>query len=189
MVPVMRAAAVARAAEPPVSEGRVAAMLCSASPVANSRWMTWSCRSAAIRSRSSSIAQRCCSVRASASSIATEAWLANPAAMSSSSAVNAARPVSRATVSTPMTFWAPVSGTTSTGPTSTVPEAIESRPVCSRGWDTRNGLSGGVDPPGQRSHEGHGQAGQVLAADADRDLHTQTRVAPVRAVRRRGGRR
>ena len=122
-----------------MSGGRVAAMLCSASPVANRRWMTWSCRSAAIRSRSSSIAQRCCSAREAASSIATEAWLANPAAMSSSSVVNAARPVSRATLSTPMTFWAPVNGTTMTGPTSTLPEAIEASPGCSDGWDTRNG--------------------------------------------------
>ena len=60
MAPVRRAAAVAPDREPLVSGGRVAAMLCSASPVANSRWMTWSCRSAAIRSRSSMSRTACC---------------------------------------------------------------------------------------------------------------------------------
>ena len=54
------------------------ATLCNDSPAANSRWITWSCRSAAIRSRSSSMARPCCSARASPSSIATAAWLAKP---------------------------------------------------------------------------------------------------------------
>ena len=77
------------------------ATACRVSPAANMLWMTWSCRSAAIRSRSANITAFCCSARASASSMAIEAWLAKPAAISRSSAVNAGRPDSRATVSTP----------------------------------------------------------------------------------------
>ena len=101
--------------------------------------MTWSCRSAAIRSRSSSIAARLCSERASASSMATEAWAANPAAMSTSSAVNAGLPVRLAAVSTPNVPCDPVSGTTIIGPTSSSPVLAGDVPSSSCGVATRSG--------------------------------------------------
>ena len=115
------------------------ARACSDSPAANSRWMTWSCRSAAIRWRSWSIAVRCCSARASASSIATAAWLANPAAMSTSSAANPGRPRTRAAVSTPCWRCEPCSGSTSTGPTSRLSVVIGASPGSSWARATRSG--------------------------------------------------
>ena len=94
---------------------RVAASACSDRPPAKRRWMTWSCRSAAMRSRSSNRAARCWSARAWASSRATAAWFAKPVAMSRSSALNAARPRSRTTVEHAVTRLEPRSGTPAPG--------------------------------------------------------------------------
>ena len=62
-------------------------MPCNASPTAKSRWITWSCRSRAIRSRSVSTSSsriRCCEL---ASCQANAAWSANAAIMSSCSSL------------------------------------------------------------------------------------------------------
>ena len=71
--------------------------------------------------------------------MATEAWAANPAAMSTSSAVNAGRPVRLAAVSTPSVPCDPVSGTIIIGPTSSSPVLAGDVPSSSWGVATRSG--------------------------------------------------
>ena len=85
-------------------------------PTANSRWITWSCRSRAIRSRSvstSSSRMRRCVV---ASCQASAAWSANAAIMSSCSSLNGCRFRRRSATNTPATGRVVRSGSTSAGP-------------------------------------------------------------------------
>ena len=69
--------------------GRGAPMLCRPRPIANSRWMTRSCRSRPIRSRSSNSARRCWSRRPLATCSARLACSAKLAGSSSSTLGNA----------------------------------------------------------------------------------------------------
>ena len=78
--------------------------------------MTWSCRSPAMRSWSSTWASRIWSVRARASSMATAAWPAKVAAIPRSDSVNLGRTASRPSISAPRIRSPAVSGTTISGP-------------------------------------------------------------------------
>ncbi len=84
---------------------------------ANSRWMTTSCRSLAMRSRSSSTPSRSASLRASASSSATAACPANACSVRSSDRLNGIRPARLTRASTPRAVPAAPSGTAAVGPT------------------------------------------------------------------------
>src|SRR5690606_25146031 len=64
-----------------------AATACRARPVPNRRWMTWSCRSRAIRARSSMRASRSRSARPRAGRNATPVWAAKSAARARSASV------------------------------------------------------------------------------------------------------
>ena len=88
-------------------------VLCSCRPVANSRWMTWSCRSRAIRSRSSSTSSCRCALLFSASSRASVACSANEVSSGTSVGWNVSLPANRKAVSTPITESGVCSGTAS----------------------------------------------------------------------------
>ncbi len=82
--------------------------LCRVIPVANSRWTARSCRSRAIRSRSSRRLICSASRRRSASSRARAAWSARPGRAAISASMNVGRPSSRARIRTPLSFsWVP----------------------------------------------------------------------------------
>lgn len=88
----------------------------SISPVANSRWMTRSCRSRAIRSRSSNTASRSRSCCASAVISAGAACEANCTASVRSARVNGRPPRARDVTSVPSTRPSLCSGTITAGP-------------------------------------------------------------------------
>jgi trehalose synthase len=87
-------------------------------PLAKSRWITWSCRSRAIRSRSSKTARRSASLRCSANSSAIPACAANVVTSSTAAGGSGIDPGWRPTVSTPRTLPGPPSGNTTAGPRS-----------------------------------------------------------------------
>ena len=89
---------------------------CSDMPVANSRWMTRSCRSRAIRSRSAYSATRWAAWRRSASSMPMPAWAAKVATMSAAAGASGGEPRRRAAVSTPRTSPGRPTGTSTAGP-------------------------------------------------------------------------
>ena len=89
---------------------------CSDIPVAYSRWMTRSCRSRAIRSRSWYTNRRSASPRLAASSSATPACAANEAANAASACGNGAAPWRRPMVSTPRRLPGAPSGKITAGP-------------------------------------------------------------------------
>ena len=88
----------------------------SAMPVAYSRWMTRSCKSRAIRSRSSYSDSRSASERRAASSSATPAWAANEAMTSAAAGVTGGPPRRRPTPSTPRPLPGAPSGKIIFGP-------------------------------------------------------------------------
>ncbi len=92
--------------------------LCSVMPVANSRWMARSCRSRAMRSRSSRTAICSASARRSASSIATAACAAKPWSGSVSLSVNGLRAAERTSRTMPRTRSPEPIGTATAGPRS-----------------------------------------------------------------------
>ena len=89
---------------------------CSDMPVAYSRWMTRSCRSLAIRSRSSKTAICSACLRCSASSSPMAAWAAKVASMSAAAWDSGMAPGRRPADRTPRTLPGAPSGTTSSGP-------------------------------------------------------------------------
>ena len=127
---------------------RCAARLCSVRPAPNRRWMTWSCRSAAMRSRSSSIAARCCLCTSPCQFDGHRRLIGEASAISSSPAVNGGRPRSRAAVSTPRTRSEPVSGTSRIGPTSK--STATTGGSCASDRSDRSGRPLGEHLPGQR---------------------------------------
>ena len=99
------------------SESRMSAVApCRDIPVANSRWMTRSCRSRAIRSRSSNSARRWASLRCSASSIPMPACAAKVVTISTAGGESGKPPWCRPAVRTPRTSPAGPSGTSTAGP-------------------------------------------------------------------------
>ena len=89
---------------------------CSDIPVAYSRWMTRSCRSRAIRSRSWYTDRRSASARLAASSSATPACAAKEAANDASVGGKGVLPWRRPMVSTPRRLPGAPSGNTTAGP-------------------------------------------------------------------------
>ena len=91
-------------------------VLCRDSPVANSRWITWSCRSRAMRSRSANTSSCRCARFFFPNSNASVACSANDVSSGTSVDWNGCSPAPRSATSTPVMDSCDCRGTATTGP-------------------------------------------------------------------------
>ena len=135
--------------------------------------MTRSCRSRAIRSRSSYSHSRSASARLAASSSATPACAANEATTSAWTWGNGGAPWRRPTVSTPRTLPGAPSGNTIAAPIWLIaPRAARATRSSWAKSSEVDRLAAGQHPPGQRligrQHQAAGRVGAVAVRVADR---------------------
>ena len=123
------------------------AVPCRLIPTANSDWMTPSCNSLAIRSRSSSSVRSCSCCRAWANSTATDACAANVSTSSTSGSENGSAPIGFVTESVPRALPRTMSGMNMVGPIRVAATSPGSARRSSDAFSTMTGLASWITPP------------------------------------------